>query len=712
MLLLAFARPGAGEEFADAPQRLEPVRQRTETEQEYLQAATLVMEARILERRGELASAVRKYQRAWRLDPDARVVLKRIVPLALQLGRVDEATRYALLLTNSDLDDPFLAERMAMLMADQLEYDRSLQLYQHVLKLRADAPNTRDPIAMHFEMGRLYFLTGKHEQAAQSFRVVLDALENPQKHQLAPEVQSAILADPSLTYTLIAESFLEAGAYEDARGLFKKAADAKKPAGWLQFQMARVDYRAGRYKDALEKLEDYVQQKLQLGGRTPYQLLQGLLDRTPAADREKAAATVTSRFREWLTNDPENFPLLFYVADLMRSRGVLRDAADLYEKSLAANPTVEGYRGLISTYLGLRQEQKLLELLSRVAKEFNSFDLFAEEIDGVVNDAEMVQAILKRGREQISQQAADQKQIAVACGLLALRAEQYDVAGEFFKSLEWTSDQSELLVAWGLQLLMADRLQQAAIAFQTALDAGVTNENEAVCLYYLAGALELQGKTEEALDCATRAARLAKDIPEIQLRPAWILYNAGKTDEAKKQYTSWLGEYAEDYSVPGLRASVRDARFVMSNICLEEKQFEAAAEWLEQVLDEFPRDARALNDLGYLLADRNKSLGRAIKMIRLAVESEPESSAYRDSLGWALFRMGEFDSAVEQLQQAASDEPPDPVILDHLAEALLAAGDGVAAAETWRRALSLLADTNELKANVERKLGKLLAESD
>ena len=53
---------------------LQPIRGRTEIEGHRLRAATMVMEARILERRGEFTRSLRKYQRAWRLDPDARVV--------------------------------------------------------------------------------------------------------------------------------------------------------------------------------------------------------------------------------------------------------------------------------------------------------------------------------------------------------------------------------------------------------------------------------------------------------------------------------------------------------------------------------------------------------------------------------------------------------------------------------------------------------------
>ena len=58
-----------------------------------------------------------------------------------------------------------------------------------------------------------------------------------------------------------------------------------------------------------------------------------------------------------------------------------------------------------------------------------------------------------------------------------------------------------------------------------------------------------------------------------------------------------------------------------------------------------------MNNLGYLWADENKRLGRAEKMIREAVAAEPDNAAYRDSLGWVLFRLGKYPQAVAELKR-------------------------------------------------------------
>lgn len=716
------------DEYVDRVMPLQPVHTRSETDAEHLRAAAMIMEARILERRGELVPALRKYQRAWRYDRDARIVLKQIVPLALKLGRVDEATRYALLLTNSDLKDPFLAERVAMLMADQVEYDRSLQLYRHVLQLRNEEFQARDPIAMRFEMGRLYFLTKEYAQAAQSFHVVLDALDSPEKYELEQEVRDVLLADPERIYTLFAESFLEAGEYDEAQDLFERASKTKEEPGWLEFQMARVDYRAGRYADAQRRLESYVKQKLKLGGHTPYELLQALLEKADnktvanatkdsGQEEDKAREGVIASFRNWLTDDPDNFPLLSYVAEMTSRRGGLVDAAKLYEKSVATQPTIEGYVGLITTYRKLRDKNKLLDLLAKTSAELHSIDLFDEEVAELVLDRALVNDLFKLGRSRLKEKIATDGDIA-ACGFLALKAKRYDVADEFFAELDKSPSQLELMIGWGMELLIADESERAKHVFQSARATAGTGTNESIVLFYLAAALQMEGQTDEALRTARRAAELAEDVPDISLRPAWILYNADRVDEAHREYTAWLEKYREDYSVPGTRQSVRDARFVMSNICLEKSNPEDAIEWLEQILDEFPSDVGALNDLGYLLVDQNRSLERATNMIRFAVDAEPDNVAYRDSLGWALYRRGRFSEAVDELRKASSVDTPDPIILDHLGDALLASGNQADASKVWQQAVAILEDRDEasnsdeeLKLTIERKLERKTVES-
>ena len=60
--------------------------------------------------------------------------------------------------------------------------------------------------------------------------------------------------------------------------------------------------------------------------------------------------------------------------------------------------------------------------------------------------------------------------------------------------------------------------------------------------------------------------------------------------------------------------------------------------------------------------------------------AEPENAAYRDSLGWALFKLGRYDEAVVELEKAASVlTQPDGVVLDHLGDATGPPGNADAA---------------------------------
>ncbi len=130
-----------------------------------------------------------------------------------------------------------------------------------------------------------------------------------------------------------------------------------------------------------------------------------------------------------------------------------------------------------------------------------------------------------------------------------------------------------------------------------------------------------------------------------------------------------------------------------------------AVEWLEQVLDEFPDDPGANNDLGYLWADNNQHLQRALRMIQLAVAAEPENDAYRDSLGWVLFRLGRFGEALVELQKATSGENPEGEVLDHLGETYVKLGQIAEAKAAWKRAAEAFqkaGETEKMKAVQEK----------
>ena len=96
--------------------------------------------------------------------------------------------------------------------------------------------------------------------------------------------------------------------------------------------------------------------------------------------------------------------------------------------------------------------------------------------------------------------------------------------------------------------------------------------------------------------------------------------------------------------------------------------------------------------MGYLWADQGKHLDLAHRMIQQAVDQEPDNAAYRDSLGWVLFRKGRLAEAVPELEKAVALEV-DPAVLDHLGDAYRAAGQPDRAKDAWLRALAAFQKT-------------------
>jgi len=95
-----------------------------------------------------------------------------------------------------------------------------------------------------------------------------------------------------------------------------------------------------------------------------------------------------------------------------------------------------------------------------------------------------------------------------------------------------------------------------------------------------------------------------------------------------------------------------------------------------------------LNYLGYSWIDQGINLQKGMEMIRKAVELNPRSGFIVDSLGWAYYRLGQYEDAVRELEQAVTLMPNDPTINDHLGDAYWKVGRKLEATFQWKIALS------------------------
>jgi tetratricopeptide (TPR) repeat protein len=270
------------------------------------------------------------------------------------------------------------------------------------------------------------------------------------------------------------------------------------------------------------------------------------------------------------------------------------------------------------------------------------------------------------------------------------------------------SKAAEILLAWGIGSLIDERTAEAVAVFQRGLDMKALPENNPVFEYYLAGALAADNQFDPALRAARAAAQKKPDSARFASRVAWILFRARRYDEAIAAYKKLLAQFGGETDSRETRETVHDARVSLSALCVVQGRLDEAEQWLEEVLDEYPDDVGASNDLGYLWADQNKHLQRALKMILVAVAAEPDNRAYRDSLGWIFFRLGRLTEAVAELEKAHDPKRPDGTILDHLGDACQKLGRIDKARDAWRRAVEAYMKDKEPEkaAKVREKLGK------
>jgi tetratricopeptide (TPR) repeat protein len=264
----------------------------------------------------------------------------------------------------------------------------------------------------------------------------------------------------------------------------------------------------------------------------------------------------------------------------------------------------------------------------------------------------------------------------------------------------------QVAVNLAFALLDAKEPQQAATVLEKCVREKLLPDKMAEVHFYLAGARVLAEQTDQALAAARQAARLKPDSPRILSREAWVLLQAERLDAARAKYLEILDRFDRDHDAPATREALRDVRLALSAIDVERGELQAAEQWLLQILDEFPEDIGAFNDLGYLWCDQGKHLKRSLRMVRKAVEAEPENVAYLDSLGWALYRLKRYDEAVVYLEKAAAGKQADGVILDHLGDAYAQDDQLGKAVETWRRAEVQL-KSQEDRARLERIRAKL-----
>ncbi len=171
-----------------------------------------------------------------------------------------------------------------------------------------------------------------------------------------------------------------------------------------------------------------------------------------------------------------------------------------------------------------------------------------------------------------------------------------------------------------------------------------------------------------------------------------MLRSFERSGEAAPLYSALIADGSEDWRLYFARGAARERL----------GQPEGAEADLRRALTLSPEQPDVMNYLGYTWVDRGVRLEEGLAMLRRAAELRPNSGAVLDSLGWAHFKLGNYEDALGFLERAVELEPADPILNDHLGDAYWRVGRRVEARFQWRRVLTLEPEAG-LRADAERK---------
>ena len=585
--------------------------------------------------------AIEEYKAAINADPQSPQLYDGLAELYFRTTRVRdaEATARELLKTHpDDIDAHKLLGRIYLRQLGEQQnspssaspsgnvLDEAIAEFEKIVALQPKS------VEDHMVLGSLY--TVKHQQAkAEEQYKIAQSIE--------PESEEVVLN--------LARVYVESGNIDRAAKLIEAVPENDRTAR-MEFTLGAAYEQLKRPKDAIAAYKRAAD--LEPGDvPTMNALAQALLN-----DGQLDAAF--KEYKNISAADPEDSNSLVHMGEIQRRQGKYEDALATIRKARKKDPDnlEAGYNeGLLLDVLGRYDDAaetygKMVEQTSHAngaytAEEKNNRGIFLERLGAVYHEQNKTDLAI----------ATYQKMIDMG-GDMATRGYQGEV--DTYRDAK-----------------MFDK------AVQTAEKAVEVNPKDRDLKLMLASELVDQGRNEEGITLAKSMLNNSDQDRQIWLSLANIytrLHRWKDADEALNKAATLTTKKEDKIYLLFLRGALED----------REKHPDQAEPYFRQVLDLDPQNAMTLNYLGYMLADKGIRLPEALKLIRKAVELEPMNGAYLDSLGWAYFKLGEYELAEENLRQAVERDQTDPTVHDHLGDLYEKTGRIRLAAAQWELSLS------------------------
>jgi tetratricopeptide (TPR) repeat protein len=367
-----------------------------------------------------------------------------------------------------------------------------------------------------------------------------------------------------------------------------------------------------------------------------------------AVESRRAVESAESRLDEAVKLNPHFEQAILLLAELKIRKGVPAPAVDLLVPLIKERPqTAQAHYLLATAYL---QQQKLADAL----------------------------AIYRQMTELFPK---DPQPPFLVGGILLAQGQQADARKAFEKSTEIGPDYLppiEKLV----DLDVAEKQYATALA---RADKQIEKDPKVAQAWALRGKIYL---AQRDLTHAEEALLKAVEL-DPKLEPAYLLLGqlyvaSNRQQEAIAKLSAFVEKNKTVQTIPAMMqlAMIQD----------QLKNFTASRDVYENVLSLAPNFPLALNNLAAIYSEYLGQLDKAYELAQKAREAVPNDPNIADTLGWILFKKGDYGNALQLLQQSSTKLPDSPEIQFHMGMAYYMMGQEGPARLALQKAADASAD--------------------
>lgn len=629
------------------------------------EAATVIATARFTD--DDLDGAIAELDRSLALDPKRAVLQLLRIRILAQQQREDEVLAAYQNLAEIFPEEPAYIRAYASALIEQDDLDGALAQLERVVEIRPDELNAK------LDVIRIINTKDGQDAALEKFEAFIE--EAPEQTDLsfsltdfhiqrddfasAVTTMEPIAALPDSTLALraknkLAQIYLQTNEEERARSLLDEILEADERNTSALIRRSQLKIRDGEVDDAIADLRTAL--------NNDPDSFEAMLVMATAFQRQGDNDVARAELAKAFDASGSNARVGNIFARFLINEGNRERAIDVLEQSIAANGnSVENLTLLAQLRLqnqDWRGAEEIADILENISEEEEgtALNIRSVALSGLEEYDQVIDLLSAQGEAQ-----------PLATSPLATLTGAYISSGRFDEAL---STLNKVIESDGqnypARLLLAQTHRSAGneAAFEQALlDAANANPSRPEAYTNLYRYYLQAGERAKAAQIVDRGLVNAPDSNALRIYRADVLLSGGDSQGALELYDSMIGELSNN-------------RIVVNN-------------YISLVTQLRPDAENAKAALAYVSVIENE-----------------ENAAFKDTVGWAYYRAGDFEKALEYLAPAAEAATRSAEIQYHYGAALLANGDIEAGAEVLENSLSIAGDNFQYEDDVRALLAR------